>query len=845
MNHLCRICMGTFGKADDPPAAPPEAISLYSELATTGEVVANMIIDCGDIVVCHDDQLPEFVCVGCLARLEDAFALRKLIRESDKALRTMAAIKTQNLVVEGEEEIRDGIVRKVSSKVVNYPSDEQIESVQEVDCYKIIRLRGIRCCGCNSMLGSQQEVDQHSKEMHGSASVKQEPNQFECPTCHKLFENKLKLLNHSKNFQSNEVYHCTVCDVLFDIRYRLEQHLKLSKAHRSPKEETTIKQESTKLNLERKRTSGRRKATRELKYPEQDFILAIEETPEYQLIHIGGERCCGCERIFKTYQQLQEHCNAAHFPCPESALCECGLCFEKFDQIQSYHRHTTARNLKELYYCKFCKIVIDAKFRFDQHLKSSLAHQASREQAGIEPGPPLVDFPRALEAGIEVLRIYDVRCCGCDFTCLTRNELEDHSEETHGFQRITADSAQNRYECDICFQRFPTAQLLKFHKNAALQTTVFKCAQCDVQSEIKQRLLQHLASADHDAIPPKATTSSSHNKPKPRKLQQQQHLCCFVRCTASFPSPPDLLAHVQSEHAAKRLENAEERELDGPICYVCHKSFRTERALHVHQFPKNRRADRAGTPNVCGECGAAFQTASGLTQHVKGHAAERWEYQCDVCDRRCPDEVALRLHRVCHDDERRWECEVCGKRFRRKGNLKVHKRCHREVSIWECPHCGTGFKTKQSLTLHIRSHTGEKPFQCRFCENRYSHTTDRQRHEMASHTKERPHRCDLCPAAFVRKRQLTIHVRTHTGERPFVCQVCGRGFIQLNYLKKHLTTHDKTKEDCLVTETEYMIEMLQDVAEEDEEDEELSETEQKPYYELEIEPMAEETEEDE
>lgn len=308
-----------------------------------------------------------------------------------------------------------------------------------------------------------------------------------------------------------------------------------------------------------------------------------------------------------------------------------------------------------------------------------------------------------------------------------------------------------------------------------------------------------------------------------------------MRCPASFTSPTELLSHVESDHAAKRRENAEERELDGPICYVCHKSFRTERALHVHQFPKNRRAD--SRPNVCGECGAAFQTASGLIQHAKSHAAERWEWQCDVCDRRCPDEGALRVHRVCHEEERAWECDECGKKFRRKGNLKVHKRCHREVSIWDCPHCETSFKTKQSLTLHIRSHTGEKPFQCRFCENRYSHTTDRQRHEMATHTKERPHRCELCPAAFVRKRQLTIHVRIHTGERPFVCQVCGRGFIQVNYLKKHLTTHEKAGKGLV--ETEYMIEMLQE-----DEEEELSETEQKAYYELEIEQMVDEAEED-
>lgn len=475
----------------------------------------------------------------------------------------------------------------------------------------------------------------------------------------------MKLLNHTKNYESNEIYHCTVCDILFDIKYRLLQHQSLSKAHQvvpvdGPSTDHPDEDSSKIMPKERKRNQSRRRVGKELTYPDAEFILCIDETPEYQVIHLGGERCCGCDMMFHSYQDLIDHCSEIH---PrkdgEEATYECILCFERFDQVQSYNRHRSARVQKEIYYCQFCDVVIDIKFRFEQHLKTSVAHQSAVEKAGIKsifPEEKPVNELRMLETHIEVLEIDGIRCCGCEFVCNSRQELEDHSEERHGFERDESKNS-DEFECDICFKRFSKLGLFTCHRNLSLQRTVYRCKYCDMQSEIKYRILQHVSGSTHQIEDQKEPNS----EPEPKI-----HNCCFVKCAITFEDPNDLLDHVEEHHASKRRENAQERESNAFICYVCHKSFKNERSLKSHQFPK-----KTNTQNVCSTCNASFLYLSALTNHEKMHIAGIKEYQCDICDKAFFDERALRVHKVCHNEERPYVCDVCSKSFLRKGNLRV------------------------------------------------------------------------------------------------------------------------------------------------------------------------------
>ncbi|XP_058819933.1 zinc finger protein 709-like [Topomyia yanbarensis] len=788
MAPVCRICARTGTEQD--------MSSIDSQ--RSDETIANMISDCGGVLVSLDDTLPQSVCSTCLGRVEDAYNLRKLIRTSGSSLRAMSSQLNMNMGTATQQTNTERLITKKADKYVNYPTKDQIERVDKFEDYDVIHLKGFRCCGCQMIFTSKLELKEHSIRKHyvSKATVSTITAAFQCPTCYERFPNRIKLLNHSKSYESNEIYHCTLCDVVFDIKYRLEQHQSLSKAHRNQSDVSTVDhvgeepKTPTKLKI---RSNIRKRVTKELKLPSEEFIISTEDTSEYQILHIGGERCCGCDLIFRNYQELVDHCTVVHPSSKGEAMFECTLCSEQFDQVQSFNRHNSARTQKELYYCKLCDLVIDVRFRFDQHLKSSVAHQAALKKLGIKSAIPLEERMltenRALEAGIDIVDITDMRCCGCNFVCSDKAELEKHSEEKHGSERVAANEERTP-ECNVCFKRFSSPVLLKYHHNASLQSTVYKCKQCDLQSEIKYQVMQHVASGVHPPVEKKA---------KSDEIEKKVYACCFAKCTLVFENSSDLLEHVKNSHASKRRENAEEREFEDFICYVCHKSFRNEKSLQIHQFPRRTEG------HVCRTCGATFLNLSTFMTHEKTHYAIR-EFQCDLCDKAFYDERALRVHKVCHNEERPYVCDICSKSFLRKGNLKVHKRCHSQ-GIWECTHCQEKFKTKQSLVLHIRYHTGEKPYQCRYCENRYSHTTDRQRHEMAAHTKVRPHKCAKCPAAFIRKRQLTIHERTHTGERPYVCHICDKGFIQNNFLTKHLASHEKDDEE--MKEPEYAFELVE------------------------------------
>ncbi|XP_058820772.1 zinc finger protein 845-like [Topomyia yanbarensis] len=387
----------------------------------------------------------------------------------------------------------------------------------------------------------------------------------------------------------------------------------------------------------------------------------------------------------------------------------------------------------------------------------------------------------------EYFEINGERCCGCSFIAASRDDLMKHSKATHAHNYYPDSS----YTCPTCYQKYPTQDQLSKHIDFYSCSDIFLCTICDEPFVQKNHLEKHQANSLEHRLRSEKFVSE---KETPTGVAQKNHLnkaavsfttrkrsrasvtqksattnfCCFVRCWESFENHEKLMAHVHQVHDGKRRENElsclqDSFDTAKYICSICQRTFENNAKLMQHQFYKQNREE-----HVCQECGQNFYKLHALRDHeLKEHSQQPPEYECDVCGKAFRKSSVLKHHRKIHVPFENVPCTEpgCKLSFRDEALMKRHCRnVHGDVFPWECQFCPKKLRTKEAMDIHVRVHTGEKPFACREgCERRFAHATDRARHERSKHTGEKPHKCDQCTAAYVRRRELVIHLKKQHG----------------------------------------------------------------------------------
>ncbi|SPP87799.1 testis-specific zinc finger protein topi isoform X1 [Drosophila guanche] len=377
-------------------------------------------------------------------------------------------------------------------------------------------------------------------------------------------------------------------------------------------------------------------------------------------------KCNDCGRIFYDCKLAMRHVRV-HYP-EQPKICE-----PLIDKNVSQKKKFIRRMLKGdwLFLCVY------AKKRSIEQKQAKLALEAGLFSTLILGSVLQCEFCEFVFADIEKLLVHSAahvvekrfECTACDITMNTAKEASVHFQSDCIFMREEQkrlDVSLFRYfVCNVCEQKFSTADVLQEHRN--------------MYYHYFPRL-----SADGSAL-----------------------LLPCEYCDVNFTAAHEVEAHNLEKHVNKKRREKETRmngagngRLRQYLCDVCGKSYTQSSHLWQHL-----RFHQGVKPFACQEanCGRKFTIRPDLNDHIrKCHTGER-PYHCLVCGKRFLTGSVFYQHRLIHRGERRYECEECGKRFYRADALKNHQRIHTGEKPFSCLFCTKTFRQRGDRDKHIRA----------------------------------------------------------------------------------------------------------------------------------------------
>lgn len=234
VDSQCRICLGLDVKKHllVPISTELEENKLYEFINKISTVNIRL-----------EDDLPQSICLSCLAKVEQTLAFKRLIEESDSKLREKLNQNNQ------DPSKKSNVSNQAEVEESQYETDLNIEiyeDVPEQESKESVRYRlefNFQCCLCQKSFKLQNDLEEHCKTVHshvypkdhGSLSNFKSKRKFYCNLCGRSFRLKAFLTSHyaDKDYieptgtlkSKKKEFICPVCSNNFDDKQAIQSHM--------------------------------------------------------------------------------------------------------------------------------------------------------------------------------------------------------------------------------------------------------------------------------------------------------------------------------------------------------------------------------------------------------------------------------------------------------------------------------------------------------------------------------------------------------------------------------------------------------------------------------------------
>ncbi|XP_038662603.1 zinc finger protein 423 isoform X3 [Scyliorhinus canicula] len=703
--------------------------------------------------------------------------LTKHIKENHKniplAVNSGRKSKSEHSPVSSDAEVSSPKRQRLSASVPSlsngeYPCNQcdlkfsSFESFQShLKSHLEILLRKQSCPQCKEDFDSQESLLQHLTIHYMTTST-----HYVCESCDKQFSSVDDLQKHLLDMHTFVLYHCTLCQEVFDSKVSIQVH------------------------------------------------LAVKHSNEKKMY-----RCTACNWDFRKEADLQLHVKHSHLGNPAKAR-KCIFCGDTFSTEVELQCHITTHSKK--YNCKFCSKAFHAIILLEKHLREKHCVFDNSSQNGTANG--IVSCNKRVETDLQNILMknqealnsheaseddidasepmYGCDICGAAYTMevlLQNHRLRDHNiqpgeddcsrkkaEFIKGSHKCnicartffsesglrehmqTHRGPAKHYMCPICGERFPSLLTLTEHKvthSKSLDTGTCRICKMPLQSEEEfiehcqmhpdlrnsltgfrcvvcmQTVTSTLELKIHGTFHMQKLSGNSASSSPNNQSHQRLYKCAL--CLKEFRSKQDLV-------------KLDINGLPYGLCAGCMNRGTNGQSSNVTQQENN---ERTSASLRCPDCAVKFETVEDLESHIQidhremtpetssqkkssqaSPAPRKKTYQCIKCQMTFETEREIQIHVANHMIEEgiNHECKLCNQMFDSPAKLLCHLIEHSFEGMggtFKCPVCFTVFVQANKLQQHIFAVHGQedKIYDCSQCPQKFFFQTELQNHMMSQH----------------------------------------------------------------------------------------------------------------